>query len=519
MNRSRAFLLRILDAKWFAPLCLFALALFVRVVPIFQHSFDGLYGQDAYAYLAYARELFAALTQARVPPPFWWSLGYPFLLNIAFLFGGANSASAQSITVLCGALVAPLAYALAREAAAKEYRNIAGWAAGLICALSGQLAQSSVVVMSDAPALMWATLAAWLLLRYARTRGTGNLLFAALAVGLAVWTRWQNLLFAGVWFIALVIAAWSAPKEKRAADKFIRVGTALALFGIVLLPQMYLTATTNAPLAGSSWLEGWRPANFFARTFDNVDGHFEYTLPVALFYAQAVAHPAYLFVMLTPLWGVGVVVLLKRTRRWDYHRTLLRAEPILLLGWIAAMLLFLMGIPYENFRFGLGFFTPLAVVTGIGAGWLWTRWHSTSRRVALCAWMATALLVMLLWQPRVLAPVLQIHTREVAHARWLAAKLVPEAMLYTFEIDGAVRHYTDVRVMNLWEMKLDELKRGTPTYLYVDTNKLRAQWRGRLPELLLSVLNEANSLHPVGSFDGWTLYRVRNCAARILDCE
>lgn len=536
---ARALVMRIVRAKWFAPLCLFALALFVRVVPIFQHSFDGLYGQDAYAYFEYARELFAALSQARVPPPFWWSLGYPFLLDAAFLFGGTNAASAQGITMLGGALVAPLAYLMAREAADAACKNIAGWVAGLICALSGQLVQSSVVVMSDAPALMWATLAAWLLLRYARTRGIWNLIFAALAVGLAVWTRWQNLLFAGVWFSALVTIEWNStakewnsncnkkskpPTGGRAANGLGHFILGLAVIGLVLLPQMLLTVTTNAPLAGSSWLEGWSPANFFARTFDNVDGHFEYALPVALFYAQAVAHPAYLFVMLTPLFGVGVAVLLKRMRRWKHHRTL-RAETILLLGWIAAMLVFLMGIPYENFRFSLGFLTPLAVVTGIGAGWLWTRWQTTSRRVALSAWIAIALLVMLTWQPRVLAPVLEIHARELAHARWLEAELGPNALLYTMELDGAVRYYTQVRVINLWNMERDELNRIAPTYLYVDTNKIRAQWRGRLPEQLLGALSETNALHRVGDFDGWTLYRVGdcgncdNCTARLLDCE
>ncbi len=74
-------------------------------------------------------------------------------------------------------------------------------------------------------------------------------------------------------------------------------------------------------------------------------------------------------------------------------------------------------------------------------------------------------------------------------------------------------------------MEPDKLNRRAPTYLYVDTNKIRAQWRGRLPEQLLDVLSKTNYLHPVGSFDGWTLYRVGdcgncdNCTARLLDCE
>jgi 4-amino-4-deoxy-L-arabinose transferase-like glycosyltransferase len=495
-------------AKWVAPLCLAALALAVRVVPIARSSFDGLYGQDAYAYFAYARALFAALTHAQIPPPFWWALGYPLVLNAGFLLGGVKIAAAQGITLLCGAWVAPAAYALAYKAA-PEQKSVAGWVAGLICALSGQLVQSSVVIMSDAPALLFATLGAWLLLAYARTRKTWHLLCASLAVGMAVWTRWQNLIFAAVWLAALVTVEWNAARAPRREARHtptlfvLRVGTALACIGLVLLPQMLIRVTTNAPLAGQSWLESWSPANFLARTFDNVDGHFEYALPVALFYAQAIAHPAYLFVMLTPLFGVGVVVLMRR------RNSSLRVEKILLLGWIAAMLFFLMGIPYENFRFSLGFLSPLAVVTGIGAGMMWARCHSRRMCAALGAWIAVALVVMVYWQPRVLAPVLEIKARELAHARWLETQLLPNAWVFTLSIDGALQEYTHLHVENLWDMDPAKLNPDTPTYLYVDTRNIATQWRGRLPDQLVRGLSDTNNLHPLASFDGWTLYRVR----------
>src|SRR5581483_4247387 len=213
------------QTRWFAPLCLGALAFAVRIVPIARNSFDGLYGQDAYAYFAYAREMFAALTHAQIPPPFWWALGYPFVLNVGFVLGGVNVAAAQGITLLCGALVAPAAFALAYEAAPAP-KNIAGWVAGLICALGGQLAQSSVIIMSDAPALLFATMGAWLLLAYARTRGTLQLLLAALAVGMAVWTRWQNLIFAVVWLVTLVTVEWRAARATKIWMP--RVGAALA---------------------------------------------------------------------------------------------------------------------------------------------------------------------------------------------------------------------------------------------------------------------------------------------------
>jgi hypothetical protein len=529
-----------------AMLALFLLALLNRFALVAVVPFDGLYGQDAYAYYEYARELSGALARAQFPPPFWWSLGYPLVLNAGFLLGGIHVGAAQMITLLCGALVAPFAFALAVEAAPAQ-KIVAGWVAGLLCVVGGQFAQSSIVIMADAPALMFATLGAWLLLRYAsgesnspqptretslRTFGVAphvgksavntvheqptretslrTLCLASFAVGLAVWMRWQNLIFAAAWFAALAAVEWRAARfSKSSASRFC---LAVGIVALVLAPQLWLRATTNAPLAGQSWLEGWSPANFFAQTFDNVDGHFEYALPVALFYAQVAAHPAYLFVMLTPFLAIGSIALLKRMN------SLLQVN-ILLLGWILGMYIFLAGIPYENFRFPLGFFTPLAVVTGVGAGWAWARRNSGRAQGLLAAWIFIALLVMLAWQPRVLAPVWESKAQQLAHARWLETKLLPNALLYTMSIDGAVREYTNVRVENLWDMDPAQRNPETPTYLYADTNNIETQWRGKLPDQLVRALTETNNLHPLDSFRGWTLFRVRDCKYRVLDCE
>lgn len=496
-------------ARWFVPLCLLLLALAARGGLLLLHSFDGLYGQDAYAYYQYARELRAALLHLQFPPPFWWSLGYPSLLNAGFALGGVNITAAQMITLLCGALAAPFAFALAYEAAPVQ-KTAAGWVAGLLCAFGGQLVQSSVVVMTDAPALMFATLGGWLLLRYVRTRVLATLLLSSLAAGFAVWMRWQNLIFAGAWIAALALAEWQAARIS--IRGIARISMAIVIIALVLSPQFFVSYNTGAPLAGSSWLDGWSPVNFLGRTFDNVDGHFEYGLPVALFYGQVVAHPAYLFVMLTPLFITGAAALVKRIR------TRLPAV-VLLLGWIAGMYLFLAGIPYENFRFPLGFFAPLAAVTGIGAGIVWAHWGSRRAHAFAAGWIAAALLVTVAWQPRVLAPVWESKAQQLAHARWLEKQALPNALVYTMGIDGALQEYSNLRVANLWDLDPAKLNPETPTYLYADTNNIDTQWRGRLPDQLVRVLTETNFLHPLDSFDGWTLFRVRDCKYRVMDCE
>lgn len=482
---------------------LFALALANRLVWLVPFPLDGLYGQDAYAYFGYARTLLDSVTRFAILPPFWWPLGYPALLAAAFAVAGSSIAIAQGITLLCGALVAPLAYALTREAAPSRLQDAAGWTAGLLCALSGQLTQSSLVVMADAPALMWAALGAWLLLRFRRTRGAGALAAASFAVGMAVWTRWQNLLFAAVWFAALLVIEF-VERDPRPSSVRQRVGyifLALVICSVVLAPQLWIRASTGAPLAGQSWLEGWSPANFLARAFDTPDGHFEYALPVALFYGQALAHPAYLFAAFLPLFLLGVWFLVRARRENP-------TAAVLLLGWIGVMLLFLAGIPYENFRFALGLFVPLAAVTGVGAGWAWSRASARWQRVLLAAWVAIGLAVMLYWQPRVLAPIYVIQTREREQTAWLAAQLPPGSTVWTLGLTGAVNTRTALSARDLWQVSRADILATAPAFVFIDAPNLETQWQGLAPQRLYAELRRDPGLTERGKVMGWTLYQI-----------
>lgn len=486
---------------------LFLLALLDRLALVRFYPFDGLYGQDSYAYYEYALTLFHAIVRFQPPPPFWWPLGYPVLLSASFIFG-ETIASAQSITLLSGALVAPLAFALAHETAPSPYQNLAAWVAGGICVVGGQLAQSSVVIMADAPALMFTTLAAWLLVRYARTRNLVTLGASSFAVGMSIWTRWQNLIFAIVWLAAFAVVELLFPRDQYRAHAA-RFFSALAFIALILLPQFMIGSVTNAPLAGQSWLEGWSIGNFIARSFENIDGHFVYPLPVILFYAQVFFHPAYLIALLTPLFGMGVMVLYGQLTTAHHTEPAPRAASVLLIGWIVAMFLFLAGIPYENFRFGLGLFPPVAVATGIGAGWLAHRWKHLGLRYGLAAWIGLSCAVMLVWQPRVLAPVLEIKAQELYQAHWLAARVPPTATLWTMGVNGALETYTNLHVENLWEKSASDLRASAPAYLFIDTQNFETQWRDRQPDQLYRTLTAANALQELDRAEGWTLFLIQ----------
>ncbi|HET8627533.1 MAG TPA: hypothetical protein VFL91_08945, partial [Thermomicrobiales bacterium] len=144
--------------------------------------FDGLYGQDPYAYYDYAvGPLRASLLHLRPPPAFYWPPGYPLLVALASFVVGARPLAGQIVSLVAGGLAAVFAALLAHEvwpaldarggARARLYGPLL---AGLAVALCGQVWQSSVVVMADTAGLAAATGGAWALARYGRRGDSGG---------------------------------------------------------------------------------------------------------------------------------------------------------------------------------------------------------------------------------------------------------------------------------------------------------------------------------------------------------
>lgn len=513
---------------WLALFLLFAIALTPRLALIWWNDFDGLYGQDSYAYLHYAEQMYTALSKIQLPPPFWWPMGYPALLSLAFLLLGAGVHSAQTITMLTGAIAAPLTFLLTREAFNGPNSNLAGFVAGGLVALGGQLVQSSISIMSDAPALMWATLSAWLLLRYFRSFSQFSLSVSALAMGLAVVSRWENIGFLIAWTGALVAHRLSlafrgtksvAPEGRK--NSWWNIPASLAFGLIPLVPQLFYKFVYSAPLAGESWLAGWTPANFLSRSFDTLDGHFYYALPVSVFYGQVLFHPAFIFPLFTAFVGIGALLL---ARRW--HRD--PSIAVLLIGWIVVMYLFLAGIPYENFRFGLGYFVPAAILAGGGLAWTWGKMREmqnhapTERRVRLLYPFASHILVVAivigfvgsaLWEPRVLQPVLAEKQMELAQVEWLSTRLPVSSSLYTFGVTEALRNYSAFEITDLSEESpeqvLSDVRGNNSAFLFVDVANIEAQWHEMELEKTLHTLEDRGGLVEVGKLDRFTLYHMK----------
>ena len=476
-------------------LALFSIALALRVSFVAAAPFDGLYGQDAYAYHDFALALRTAVSTGSAPGPFFWPLGYPALLAAGYALFGASAQTAQAISLLLGALLAPLVYVLARQVGPGRAGAVAG---ALVMAVCGQAIQSSLVVMSDIPALALATASAVVVRGYLQRGGAARLAAAVLLLALAGITRWIYLALALPWALAVL-----AERRRWPAWREIAAGALAA--AVVLVPQMAYSATNPFPALNHPWVTGWTPANAAARVFDNPDGHFVYDQVNALFYAHPYYDAYFLSPLLTPLLILGAWALRKRRAAW-----------LMLLGWTLIPYVFLAGIPYQNIRFPLIVMPAVAVLAGAGADALLglARGRRFGRVVpaALAVWIAAGLIQAVFTGRPMVTQFIANQQADKNAAAWVTDQIPHGATLYTYGLALTLKHYTDFDVHELYFETPDSLARERlaihADYLFANIWVIEHQWAGRSPEIAYDWLRDQRGLTPLGHFGNYQLFRI-----------
>jgi len=217
-----------------------------------------------------------------VPRPAFelWLPMSSFVSALAMGLLGASFWAAQVGGALLGALVAPLAWAVAREAArvtgldARRSASVAV-ASGLLGAIMAPLVLTSVVPDSSTPFLVFMLIAALLMPRAlgvdgdavevtSRRRGTAWGLGLGVVMGLAYLSR-QEVIWLGLTF--LVMLAWmlrDRPSTERASEGLARLWPVVAGGLIVVLPWLVRNAAEfGSPFPGQA-VENL----FFARNED-----------------------------------------------------------------------------------------------------------------------------------------------------------------------------------------------------------------------------------------------------------
>lgn len=479
-------------------------------------GFDGLYGQDSFAYFHYATGTFREHLLHLPWPAFFWPPGYPLLVALVSGVVGVVPLAGQLVSIGAGATVAGFTALLASELVVRDrteiWRTGRAWfavplVAGLIVAVTGQLLQSSIVVMSDTLGLAAATAGAWAVARYRRTGEARWLALSAGAFAWAIITRWVYglvaLPFAG-W--ALVLLARS-PRRSALLHGAGAAGVAALILGPTLVPAIAgLIADGNAPFAGDVQVYSWSPLNAVRHVFTTPDGRLTYTIPNGLYYGIAPGSWWYFGPLLAALILPGLWAVLGR-----------RVAPAtrILIAWAGAVYLFHAGAAWQNPRFALAYLPPLAILAAVGFAQILASGGSSIRRAAT-VWLISGLALAVVGSAVLTDRFIERKQNDLATVRW-AERLAPaHAQLLTFGLTATFQQYSQVPTVDLSEISSSKVAQlladGRPTLVLLDVAGIEQQWNGLPPWTNYRALRDGPGLMPLGARGRYTLFAVRGGA-------
>ncbi|MGH2390694.1 MAG: hypothetical protein ACRDIE_21035 [Chloroflexota bacterium] len=477
-----------------------ALALVIRLRATYSLDFDGLYGQDSFAYYYHALALWRdhALEYhwpwLPTPTRLYWPLGYPALLAVAFAaVGHASAHAAQTITMLCGLAVTALTYALALRMARTILPPLVSHAAAAcaawLIACSGLQVQASTTIMSDAPALCWGMTALWLWTdsRQGMLPRTVTSFLAGVFLALAISTRYE---YAPL-IVAPAVYWWLARRHADPASPSLPAG----LIGAVLAgaPQLIYSAGYSSPVLNNEWLTGWRLTHLWQASFSTPDGVQHYAHSVGAFYLlRPLLAPESLPWVLVPFLLLGLLALAWNCERRSFFWIIRtpghapqgtndrlpgvdppapgRIDPAAIprgglptitgptaassgpwlglpLAWWLAPTVYLIGVPFESARFALIAQPSLAMLEGFGLIWtvrflsLHCLEYARIIMVMAIVWAACGLAIASANSTAPLTVLAQGKASDQAAVTWVKLHAPSGSAIATFDLTLTLYHY------------------------------------------------------------------------------
>jgi hypothetical protein len=410
-------------------------------------------------------------------------------------------------------VVACFTVLLAKEAMlgapAAAWRNGIAWRsvpiiAGMITAATGQLLQSSIVVMADTIGLAAATVAAWSLLRYARTRDVGWLILCSVMFALAIISRWIYGLVAVPFVVyALLILVRLRPRSAALAHAAIASMAGALVLAPVIGPALAAWASGgDRPFTGQFGVYSWSPMNALRLDFTTVDGHLHYAIPNGLYYAVAPAEWWYATPLLAALIPFGLWA------AFESNAASLR----LLTIWAFVVFAFHAGAPWQNPRFTLAYLPPLAILAATGFA---QAWRVPSRRIHVLAASCLVLGIILSAAGSAVLTSRFIDRKrdDLATVHWVAEQAPAQAQLLTFGLTATFQRYSRIETLDLSEVGAATIRQlvtdGRPTLVLLDVDSVERQWTGLPPWENLRTLRDGPGLVTIGKRDSYTLFSVR----------
>jgi len=449
-------------------------------------GFDGLFGQDSYEYLSYAKKLKLYLMGGEYPGDIVWPKAYLGVLSLGLFI--VNSAFAGQLLSFCCFLGTALALYKIVLALYQDQRSAAIFVT-ITFLLSAYMFRTSVVVMSDAFSVFCLTLTFHYALNYASTLRVKDIILFSLTASLGVFSRYAVLVpLAPIIFWTTL--NWLKGKQWKHA-------LALLFFLVGYLFNEHLEGSGSLFL-NHHLIKQWSVTNFFESEFINTTDLQQpsatFLLPNLLYNFIGLFHPG--FFLLSPLL-IFFALPIKRPRK----------EFVVLMLSCVFYLIFLSGLIFQSSRYLLLIY-PLFLVMLFPAfiklmgrinRWerRWVQWS-----VLLLIGAQLALLERGIW------PSYSMNSLE----REVAESLMQYegSTLYSFELDISLQQRgVEMNYKSLWKQRYTSFEKGG--LVLFNPERVNQTFKGKNPMLNWKQLSINNTLVPLLSFkDGWNLYKIEN---------
>ncbi len=452
--------------KGYSPYLIF---LGLALVPLFLIActgFDGLYGQDAYAYLDVAIHF-----SERAGKMFWPPV-YAFLGYVSGSLFGRYDICLQAISILSWIVSGFIIFKITAWHGVGMPRSIV---AAIFFLFSPFIFRSSVLVMSDILSIMLLLILAFFYRRH-RSIPSGIFMLPLLAV-LIFFTRYPLLLLFG-----LPALDWMRISEKKWLNPLFFLSLLLASLTFYFC---YSRLIDMKGATGHYWLEKWSLANMFRSSFSHNEGNLFYNMPNILYVMKIFWHPGFLC--------SGFLLFLKPS-------VLYSRENIFLSVSLLVYLLFLSGIPMQNDRFLLPAF----------AWWLLVSLPSI-RHISAGVWSTRAGMMLIatvigILSFRALQPLLKRNALEREIASSVSEFRGQE--IYGFDIDISLNvRCPGLNIKNLW---IKHYAEGFPSgsLFIVQPTSLNTVWKGKLPWINFRKALDSGAVPVCRYPDGFVLFRM-----------
>lgn len=456
-------------------------------------SFNGLYGQDAHEYLRQCRVLYDRMLGLPTPAPqlgdVEFASGYPLTGALLHWLIPDAILAMQIVTWLSAGLAVWFFYqnlcVLSPGAHAKSRAVFT--ALGLM--LAPYFVRAGMTSMSDMPGLAWTLGAFWLGLRVVYKGRSADAAGAAVFMAFAVTTRYGLAAVLAPLAGAMLLMLW---RRRNWTGMLLMAGAGL----LALAPYFWIKSGIEWQFLHHSMGEKWSVVHFFQRTFTNENGTVQYVLPNILYLLFPLAHPG--FCLLLP----GLLLLSKKT-------DLVLPSKKVLIASLLCYLLLLGGLPHQNLRFLMPAYALLLLLFFPAWDRMFAYGFYFFKRLTWSI-LAMLLLVQVIASVKIIAPTISRNHLEQEMAAALKPILPPGAVVYSFDVDVALRSYLpEMDWKNMWMYRYDYFEPGS--YVIFNEPLLRPQWEGQNPMLNWDHLNQSHNLELMQTLPGgWGIYKMMN---------